>query len=171
MTPDRRALVASALATLGLVIALAARPISTREIVAGYVLALAAIALLHLTRVARGDDPWLRSPSAFERALVPRPEPRVRPAELIRVERELTLGSASAEHFHSRLAPLLRDAAAARLAAREVDLERRPDRARELLGDETWELLRPDSPAPADRNARGLPLHRVADVLDRIERV
>jgi hypothetical protein len=167
--PDRRALGGLALATAGLVIALGARPIALREILAGYVLALAAVALLHLSRVARGDEPWLRMPSEFERALAPRPEPRVRPAELIRIERELTLGNATAEHFHSRLAPLLRDAAAARLAAHEVDVERRPDRARELLGDETWELLRPDAPAPVDRNARGLPLRRIAEILDRIE--
>jgi len=169
---DRRPLLPAAVATAGLVVALAARPVSTREILAAYVLALSAIALLHLTRLARGEESWFRTPSEFERALTSRPEVRMRPAELVRIERELTLGSATAEHLHGRLLPLLRDAAAARLAARhEVDLDRRPDRARELLGDETWEIVRPDREAPDDRNAPGLPLRRIAAVIDTIERL
>ena len=171
MIPDRRALTAAAVATLGLLVALAARPVSTREIVAAYVLALAAIELTHLTRVARGEEPWLRNPSDFERALTQRPGARTRPAELVRIERELTLGAATAEHFQTRLAPLLREAAAARLAAHEIDLELRPDRARALLGDDVWDLIRPDRPAPAERNAAGPPLRTVAAVIDTIERV
>jgi hypothetical protein len=172
MIRDRRPLVPAALATAGLVVALAARPISTREILAAYVLALSAIALLYLTRLARGEESWFRTPSELERALTSRPETRVRPAELIRIERELTLGSATEEHLHGRLLPLLRDAAAARLAAKhEIDFDRRPDRARELLGDETWEIVRPDREAPVERNAPGLPLRRIAAVIDSIERL
>lgn len=160
------------LATLGLVIALGLRPVSTREIVAGYVLALTAVALLHLTRSAHGLDPWLQPSSELERALSARPESRARPAELIRVQQRLTLGSANAEHLHTRLLPLLRDAAAARLASRhDVDLARRPDRARALLGDDAWELLRPDRPPPADPFGPGVPLRRIAAVLDAIESV
>jgi len=169
--PDRRSLVTAGIATLGLAVALAARPVSPREIVAGYVLAIAAIELLHLTRVAHGEDAWLRSPSEIEHALAARRETRVRPAELIRMEREITLGSASAEHLQTRLVPLLREAAAARLALHDVDLERSPGRARELLGDDVWEIVRPDRPAPTDRNAPGLPVRRVAAVIDAIERV
>lgn len=171
MIPDRRSLVGAAVATLGLVVALAARPVSPSEIVAGYVLALAAIELTHLTRVARGEELWLRNPSDFERALAQRSATRVRPAELVRIERELTLGSATAEHYHTRLAPLLREAAAARLAAHEIDLELRPDRARAALGDGVWDLIRPDRPAPAERNAAGPPLRTLAGVIDTIERV
>jgi len=169
---DRRPLLAAAIATAGLVVALAAGPVSRREILAAYVLALSAIALLHLTRLARGEESWFRPPSELEHALTSRQAVRMRPAELIRIERELTLGSATAEHLHGRLLPLLRDAAEARLAARhEVDLERRPDRARELLGEETWEIVRPDREAPQDRNAPGLSLRRITAVIDTIERL
>jgi len=171
MRLDRRPLLAAGLVTLGLVIAVAAHPVSTREIVAGYVLALAAIALLHLTRLASGEEVWLRRPSELERILATRRDSRMRPAELVRIEREITLGAATAGHLHARLSPLLRDAAAARLAAHEIDLERRPHRAREVLGDDVWELVRPDRPVPDERNAPGLPLHRLAAALDRIERV
>jgi len=172
VTRPRRPLVPVVLVTLGLVAALGAHPVSTREILAGYVLALAAIALLNLTRAARGEESWLRAPSELERALAPHPMSRVRPAELIRIERELTLGTASAEHLHARLLPLLRAAADARLAAQhDVDLTRQPDRARALLGDEAWEVVRPDRPEPADRNSPGMPLRRIAAVLDTIERI
>ncbi|HXR10998.1 MAG TPA: hypothetical protein VN770_01775, partial [Gaiellaceae bacterium] len=68
MTRPRRPLVPVVLVTLGLVAALGAHPVSTREILAGYVLALAAIALLNLTRAARGEESWLRAPSELERA-------------------------------------------------------------------------------------------------------
>ena len=66
----------------------------------------------------------------------------------MRIEREITLGTSSAGHLHTRLLPLLREAAAARLG---VDLELRPS-ARARLGDDAWELLRPDRPEPDDRN-------------------
>jgi hypothetical protein len=167
----RGPLVSAVLATLGLVVALGLRPVSEREILAAYVLALAALALLELTRIARGVDPWLRPPSEIEGALSRRGESRMRPAELIRVERELTLGSANAEQLHLRLVPLLREAAAARLAAHDVELSRHPGRARELLGDRTWELVRPDRPAPDDPTGPGLSLRQVAAALDAIEAV
>jgi hypothetical protein len=67
---------------------------------------------------------------------------------------------------------MLREAAAARLSAgHNVDLERRPDAARALLGDDTWELLRPDRPEPYDRNAPGLPMSQIRDVISTLERL
>jgi len=170
MRPDRRALVSTGFATLALVVALGAHPVSTREIVAGYVLVIAAIALLHLTRVARGGEEWLRTYSDLERALAARTGRRTRPAELVRIERDLTLGTASAAHFYGRLQPILGEAAAARLAARrEIDVERQPDRARELLGDDVWESVRPDCPPPPDPSAPGIPLRDVRRVVDALE--
>ena len=73
------------------------------------------------------------------------PEP-TRPSELVRIEREITLGTTSAGHLHTRLLPLLREAASARLG---IDFDLHPERARAALGDESWELLRPDRPEPA----------------------
>ena len=144
--------------TIGLAIALGLRPISVREILAAYVLALTAITLAELTRLARFDEEWERSSSDLERALAPRMSVRVRPAELVRVERDLTLSAASAGEYHTRMRPLLLAIAAARV--------RYP---REALDEDTWELLRPDRPAPEDRAAPGVPLRRIAELVDTIE--
>jgi len=157
-----------AAATLGLAIALGLRPITIREILAIYVLVMTAIALLMLTRMARTDDQWERATSELERALAPRQSVRTRPAELIRTERDLTLGIANAGDLHARLLPQLREVAAARLADRhDVDLAG----ARDLLGDDAWEYLRLDRPVPDDRTAEGLPLRRIVALVDTIERL
>jgi hypothetical protein len=159
-----------ALVTIGLGVALGLRPISVREILAAYVLLLAAIALVVLTRLD-ARDPW-DPVSEFERALRPRATERVRPPELVRMERELTLASANAGHLHTRLLPLLRDAARVRLAARHrVDLARRPDEARRILGEEAWDLLRPDRPEPENTQGSGLSLRRIGRLIDAIEHI
>ena len=154
--------------TIGLVIALGIRPVSVREILAAYVLALAAIALLTLSRLARTEEEWERSTSELAHALAPRQRVRLRPAELIRTERDLTLSTANAGEVHARLLPQLRDVAAARLADRH-DLTLAD--AHELLGDDAWELLRPDRPIPTDRSGPGLPLRSIAALLDAVERL
>ena len=99
----------------------------------------------------------IRAALAFEHALSRQPEQPTRPPELVRIEREITLGSTSAGHLHTRLLPLLREAAEARLGPRPT---------REQLGDEAWELLRPDRPEPGDRNAPGISLRRVRSIVD-----
>lgn len=150
-------------ATVGLLVALGLRPVSVREILAAYVLALTAIALLLLTRMARTEEEWERATSDLERALAPRKAVRGRPNELVRVERDLVLSVANAGELHARLLPQLREAVAARLATRH------DAQARDLLGDEAWELLRPDRPVPEDRAAPGLPVRRIAALVDTIE--
>jgi hypothetical protein len=169
MTERRRVggAVVSLTALLG--IGLAVQPLSTERLLSIYVLLLAAIALAAITRVAH---PAGRQPlsSGFEGALAARSERPLRPPELVRTERELTLGMATAGHAQRRLLPLLRDAAAARLAVGHgVELGRQPDSARALLGDEVWELLRPDRPEPVDRNAPGLSFARVEAVVAKLE--
>jgi len=169
VTERRRPIAPVVLATAGLVVALGLRPATVRVIVAAYVLALAAIALLSLTRLARTEEEWERTGSELDRALAPRKAVRTRPADLIRTERDLTLASVSAGELHVRLLPQLREIAAARLAAAgRGDLAH----ARALIGDDdAWELLRPDRTAPPDRSAPGLPLRRIASLLDTIERL
>lgn len=163
----KRLMVPSFAATAALVILLALRPLSTSRALAIWVVMVAALALLLLvehSREGRGTR------SRFEAALRRPPAATSQPVELLRVERELELGIAGAGNAHRRLLPLLREAAAARLASRHgVELERRPDAARALLGDEVWELLRPDRPEPADRFGPGVPRERVAAVIERIE--
>ena len=165
MRPVRQAVAQTATVSVALVIALGLRPASVREIVAAYVLALTAIALLLLTRIARDAEEWERSSSEFERALAPRRVDRVRPAELIRGERDLVLANGNAGDLHSRLLPQLRDVATARLADRGVRLAD----ARGLLGEDAWALLRSDRPPPADRGQPGLSLKQIAALFDRIE--
>ena len=103
----------------------------------------------------------------FDYELLRRPEPPTRPPELVRIERDLSLGMASAGHLHLRLLPLLREIAQARLG---IDLERQPDVARSRLGDEAWELLRPGRPTPDDRTAPGPSLRRMRAIVDALER-
>jgi hypothetical protein len=155
-------------ATIGLAIALGLRPISVREILAAYVLVLTAISLLVLTRMARTEEEWERATSELERALTPRKTARARPAELVRTERDLTLSSTNAGDLHARLLPQLREVAASRLAARhDTDLAD----AHDVIGDDAWEYLRADRPAPDDRTGDGLPLRRIAALVDAIERL
>jgi hypothetical protein len=153
--------------TIALIVVLGLHPVSTTRIVAGYALALAAIGLDAFVRIL-GAESWRERGSLFEHVLSRKaPEP-TRPSEIVRIEREITLGTTSAGHLHTRLLPLLRDAASARVG---IDFDVHPERARAALGDEAWELLRPDRPEPADRNAPGLPIRRVRAVVDMLERL
>src|SRR5207248_8213450 len=132
----RQAVSGTVVATLALVVALAAGLLTPGKVLAVYVLVLAAIAIAALTRSAREASEWHEA-ALFDNALR-RPETiTVRPPDLVRMEREITLGSANVAHLESRLLPILRDAAAARLAARHnVELARRPETARSLRSEE-----------------------------------
>jgi hypothetical protein len=147
--------------TLVLVVLLGIRPVSLDHILAGYVLALAAIAIVALIRQLGAHGEY-QPPSLFEHALSRKPEQPTRPPELVRIEREITLGTTSAGHLHTRLLPLLREAASARLGSRLT---------REQLGDEAWELLRPDRPEPIDRNAPSISIRRVRSIVTTLERL
>lgn len=163
----RRLIFPAFVAVVALVALLALRPLSTSRALAIWVLVVAAIALVLLVRHSRGR----RKPaSRFEWALRGRKEPPPPPVELLRMERELELGIADATHAHRRLLPLLRAAAEARLASRRgVELDRRPEAAEAVLGEDVWELLRPDRPEPADRHGPGVPREQVAAVIERVE--
>lgn len=163
-----RGLVAPVLiATVTLVVLLALRPLSTSRALGIWVVVVASLALLVLVRHSRSSA---QHTPRFEAALRGRPPAISEPVELLRMERELELGIANAGSAHHRLVPLLRAAAAARLASRHgVELDRRPDAARALLGEEAWEVLRPDKPEPVDRFGRGVPRERVAAVIERVE--
>jgi hypothetical protein len=160
---------ASTVAIVALVVLLALPRLSTSRALAVWVVIVATIILVVIVRHSRahaGPRPALR----FEAALRGRKPPAAQPEELVRMERELVLGTADADHAHRRLLPLLRAAAAARLAAKHgFELERRPEAARALLGDDVWNLLRPDRPKPADRHGPGVPREQIAAVIERVE--
>jgi hypothetical protein len=155
-------------ATAALVILLALRPLSTSRALAIWIVFASGIVLVLLVRHSRTGGEHKRS--GFEAALRGRRATTQPPAELLRMERELELGIAGAGNAHHRLLPLLRSAAAARLATRHgIELDRRPDAARALLGEDAWELLRPDRPEPADRFDPGVPRNRMTALIERIE--
>jgi hypothetical protein len=93
------------------------------------------------------------------------------PPSLTRIELETALGVAGSFDLHHRLAPRLRSIAAARLSTQGVSLEGEPDVARAVLGDTTWELVRPDRPTPADRLGRGVTPEELSEVVGVLESV
>ena len=94
--------------------------------------------------------------------------PTRRPGDLERFER-LVANSDTASAVHLRLRPALREIAAARLGSRGISLDRSPGDARRILGEDLWELLRPDRPRPADPRAPGMKLAQLTELTDRLE--
>jgi hypothetical protein len=129
-----------------------------------FILAVGALAVLSVVIAAREAFP-VEQRSALAQALDREPRERSRPAELDRLERELTMANATAFDTHSRLRPLVREIAGVRLAARGLRL----DESEEVLGPEVWELARDDRPEPADRHARGTSAETLRRVVDRLE--
>jgi hypothetical protein len=101
-----------------------------------------------------------------------RREPRTAPETLVRLEARAALGVAGAFDLHFRLRPRLRELASGLLASRRgIALDAQPERAREALGDETWDLVRENRPPPDDRLARGIPIRDLARVVESLENV
>ena len=98
----RRVATLVVLTTLALIVVLGLQPVSTDRILAAYVLALAAIALAAGTRILAAGS-WRDRGSHFEHLLARKPGQPSRPSELVRIERELTLGASSAGHLRTRL--------------------------------------------------------------------
>jgi len=153
-----------------LILLLSLPEIPTSRALGIWVVFATAVILAVLDRHA-GESPWEPKPAPrFEQALKKRKPKSRQPEELLRMEREIVLGGADADHAHRQLLPLLRSAAAARIAARHgFELEQRPEAAHALLGDDVWELLRPDRPEPPDRHAAGLPHKSIVAAIEQIE--
>ena len=110
--------------------------------------------------------------SAFDAALRPRRRAASRPEALERLEDQVSLSVANATDLYSRLLPALRETAAELLLSRRgIGLDTEPDRAREVLGDEAWSLLRPDLGPPADRFGRGVSPARLRAVVEAVEAI
>lgn len=157
--------------TVALAIVLLLAPGRAELAIHVYVLVLLAIALAAAVAAissSQGSPP----PSAFEAGLRHPVEVRERLAELAQLERATDLATTSAFDLHFRLRPVLREIAAGLLAVRHgVDLDRRPEQSRALLGEETWELVRPDHAPPGDRFAPGIQpraLERTVAVLEAL---
>ena len=136
-----------------------------------YVLALAAIGLFQLVAAVRAASPRAGA-SAFDAALRSRARREERLPELAQLEREVTLGMATAFDLHYRLRPSLRRIAGELLASRRgTSLDGQPARARSVLGEETWELVRVDRRPPDNRYAPGIGVERLGTVVAALERI
>ena len=166
-----RAVEALALPTIALVVVAAVAPGRLGLATYVYGLVVAGIALLAvLTALHRAYPPPRRS--LVDEALETPVRDEERLTELARLEREVTLGVVERYDLHFRLRPTLRETPDGLLAVRRgIDLDRQPERARAALGDETWQLVRPDLEPPADRLARGIDPEALRRVIEALEAV
>lgn len=87
-----------------------------------------------------------------------------------KVRSDLAWAQYSRRDFDMAMRKRLLNAAALRLDKEYgVDLERDHDKARRLLGEPAWEVLRPADEASQDRFARGVALPDIERVVDAIE--
>jgi hypothetical protein len=137
-----------------------------------YVIFLGAVVVRLLVRAIHVAT-WAPGPLPFDLVLgarIARIRRGARDLELI----EQMLGSSTtrAMEFHYQLRPRLRQIAADRLAANHgIALDEDPESARRLLGDEPWELLRPDREPPEDRFGPGAPLLELELIVTAVERL
>jgi hypothetical protein len=159
----------AAVASVALVASLGLRAHDRGLAAAAYIVLMAALALVALVREL--DQ---RQPSAA-RLLHARRRPREpeppRPAQLDWLERQLAVAGDSALELRIGLRPLVAQIASASLARRHgVVLERRPERARELLGPTLWALLGDDQPAP-ERHEPGLAPEELRRLIEELEEI
>jgi hypothetical protein len=102
-----------------------------------------------------------------------RPARRVadsRPLEQLRqIDRALTAAQASEVGVDRDLRPLFRPIAAMRLARRGVDLDRHPEKARAILGEQLWELVRADRARGSNLVAGGISTGGLQSLIERLE--
>jgi hypothetical protein len=128
-----------------------------------FVFVVGALLMLGIVAAA-GDSVPRRRRSDLERALGeagPRERP---PAEVTKMQREVTLATATAYDLHFRLLPQLREIAQSRL-----------ERSGRTPGPDTlgrwWELLRPDRPEPEDRFGPGIKPAELRALVDDLARL
>jgi hypothetical protein len=135
-----------------------------------FILVLGGIGLLVLASELRRLAPTAER-SLVEEALEPEPAEERPIADLLRLERALSMASARQFDLHYRLRPILRDVAAARLEQRGLDLDSGRPVVQELLGDELFELTAPDREPPANRLAPGPDVEGLERTISRLERL
>ena len=128
-----------------------------------YVFVVGALLMLGLVAAA-GDSVPRRLRSELDRALSESTPRERRIQEVERMEREVTLATASAYDLHFRLLPHLREIAQCRL-----------ERTGKSPGSETlgrwWPLLRPDRPEPEDRFAPGIKQAELRALVSDLEKM
>jgi hypothetical protein len=158
------------LGTIPFVVILVTLPGDRARAADAYFLFLGAILLLALVRMTRHGTRGDRSsfdPLGQGRS----PQPEQLP-ELARMERNVVLATAKQFDSRQRIRPMLREIAEHRLATNHgIYMDDDPDRAREVLGEEAWDLIHFDQDELDRRRGRGLELDRLERVVESLERV
>lgn len=135
-----------------------------------FVLVLGGFGLIVLASELRRLAPQAED-SLVEAALEPEPVEERPIADLLRLERELSMAAARQFDLHYRLRPILRDVAMAKLEQRGLDIDSGRPAVKDLLGDELFDLTAAERDPPADRLAPGLGLEGLDRTISRLERL
>jgi hypothetical protein len=136
-----------------------------------YILTVGAMALLAAILATRRAFP-VEGGSSLAAALEREERPPVRPPDLERTERMLSMAATTAFDLHFRLRPVLREVAEQRLADRRgLRLDSGDPRVEEACGEELWEVVRPDREAPDHRYRPGLDAAALERVVARLEAI
>jgi hypothetical protein len=136
-----------------------------------YLLGIGGVLLLALVRTTSERGPPT-GPSDFDRAFGDMTRRYPSDSGELALVHDVQQSVASTFHLHTRLRPILREIAAHRLSMRfGVDLDTEPERARELIGVEAWEVVRPERPPPSDRLAPGPSASHLSKVVEELERI
>jgi hypothetical protein len=109
-------------------------------------------------------------PLIWARRRRPRAAAPPQPSALARCER-LVSGASMPGELHRGLRPVLSEIATVRLRAAGIRLDENRAAARARLGEELWELVRPNRPPPEDRLGPGLKPGAVGRLLARLEQL
>ena len=136
-----------------------------------YLLGIGGVLLLALVRTTSESGPGIGG-SDFDRAVDDMSRRYPADSGELSLVHDVQQSVASSFHLHTRLRPLLREIAGHRLSMRfGVDLDGEYERARELIGGEAWELVRPERPPSGDRLAPGPPASHLSKVVKELERI
>jgi hypothetical protein len=134
-----------------------------------YVLTVGAMALLAAIFATRRAFP-VQERSSLALALEREDRVPVRPPELERTERLMSIAATTAFDLHYRLRPILREVAEQRLADRRgLRLDSGDRRVVEACGEELWEIVRPDREPPVNRYQPSLGPAELERVVERLE--
>lgn len=158
------------LPTIALVVAVVFAPERKELAIHIWLLVLLGILSLALLRATRLAHPT--PPSPFTESLRTRSATIDRPSALLRLEREVSMAGSASFDVHFRLRPALVELVEELLSSRRgIDFRREPERAHAVLGDDAWELVRPDRPEPKQRLSAGIDpviLDRVISSLESV---
>ena len=134
-----------------------------------WMVALGIVAASALIRAGLASHRQLAVPAArLRRSAGKAPD---RPPGLAEVERAVDFGSWSQSDLQHRLRPILVEVAEHRLGSlRGIDLQRQPERARAVLGEDLWQLMAAGN-ADAKGRAPGVPIRVLRSAIEALEAI